>query len=395
VLREVIVHGSHSRADLARRTGFSRQSLTRLTRDLVDLEFIVEGEVRPHLGRGRPSEMLELRPESAQFAGIKLTGDALYAVVTDLHADVIERVEQALPASKAVPEVVAMIASVVADFRLRHLRLAALGVCLAGDVEDVAGSAEVVDSPFLGWDRVPLQRLAEQATGLPTVISNDVQALTVGHHWFGAGVGFDSLAVVSFGAGVGAGLVVHDELIRGARGHPGKVSHILVTSPDSGPECEYGHRGCASSWATVPAVLANSGAADLDDAIARYGRGDRRASDAIRSGAHALGGAVAYLIDLIDPETVIVTGEGLPIVRAAEDAFREGLASRLDPASSGSVPVLFGDFDFADYAWAASIAALRRVIQPLDGESAATRIQGENTMTAFTGSSGPGSRDGS
>lgn len=365
------MHGSRSRADLARRTGFSRTSLTRLTRDLVELNFIVEGEIRSQGGRGRPSEMLDLRPESAQFAGVKLTGDALYAVVTDLRADIIDRVEHKLPASRAIADVVALIGQVVAEFRSRHHRLASLGVCLAGDVEDVDGSAEVVDSQFLGWDRVPLQRMVEETTHLPTVISNDVQALTVGHHWFGAGIGCSSLVVVSFGAGIGAGIVVHGELVRGARGHPGKVGHLLVSDPESGPVCERGHRGCVSAWVTIPAVIANAGALDLEDAIARAGGGDARALTAVREGARALGGAVAYLVDLVDPEKIIVTGEGLPIPRGAENAFLEGLEARLDPASE-IAPIDFWNFDFGDYAWAASITAIRRVVQPVEAGGMST-----------------------
>ncbi|MGD8169529.1 ROK family protein [Herbiconiux sp. P16] len=361
VLKEVVVHGSRSRADLARRTGFSRTSLTRLTRDLVDLQFIAEGETRAQTGRGRPSEMLDLRPEAAQFAGVKLTGDALYAVVTDLHAVVIERVEHELPASRSVADVVQLIGQVVADFRARHLRLASLGVCLAGDVEERNGGAEVIDSPFLGWDRVPLQRMVEKVARLPTVISNDVQALTVAHHWFGAGVGHSSLAVVSFGAGIGAGLVLRDELVWGARGHTGKVGHLLVSSAESGPVCDHGHRGCVSAWVTVPAVVANAGAGEFDEALRMAGAGEPRAVAAIEGAASALGAAVAYLVDLVDPEKVIVTGEGLPIARLAGDAFIQGVEEHLDPTSEAGL-IDFWDFDFADYAWAASISAIRRVV---------------------------------
>jgi len=363
ILREALVHGSRSRADLARRTGFSRTSLTRLTRDLVDFGFLVEGEIRAQGGRGRPSEMLDVRADSAQFAGIKLTGDSLYAVVTDLRAVVVERVEQPLPTSRSVPDVVELIRQVVSGFQSRHSRLAAVGVCLAGDVEDVGGRAELVDSPFLGWGRVPLQRMVEESTGLPTVISNDVQALTVGHHWFGVGVGCSSLVVVSFGAGIGAGLVVHDEIVRGSRGHPGKVGHLLVAGTQSGPTCDLGHRGCVSAWVTVPAIVANSGALNFEEAIQGAGREDPAAAKAVQGGARALGAAVAYLIDLVDPEMVVVTGEGLPIVHASGGAFLEGLEARLDPASE-VVPVNFADFQFADYAWGASITAIRRVVQP-------------------------------
>jgi len=94
VLLEVLINGSASRAELARRTGLSRTSLTRLARDLVELGFLTEGETNAPNGRGRPSEILNLEPSAARFAGVKLTGEAVYAVVTDLQANVIELEEQ-------------------------------------------------------------------------------------------------------------------------------------------------------------------------------------------------------------------------------------------------------------------------------------------------------------
>ena len=232
VLLEVLINGSTSRAELARRTGLSRTSLTRLTRDLVELGFVTEGETSAPNGRGRPSEILNLEPGSAQFAGVKLTGEALYAVVTDLHANVIEIEDRPL-VSRYVPDVVAQIAEIVGRFEAAHPRLASVGVCLAGDVEQVRGRSVVVGSHFLGWDDVPLESLVEAETGLPVAISNDVQALTAAHHWFGAGVGRSSLVLIGMGAGIGAGIVVNDELVRGTHGHPGKVGHSpLGQRPD-------------------------------------------------------------------------------------------------------------------------------------------------------------------
>jgi MarR family len=77
VLLEILIHGSRSRADLTRRTGLSRSSLSRLTRDLAELGLVVEGKPSSPNGRGRPSEVLHLVPDSAFFVGIKLTGDDL------------------------------------------------------------------------------------------------------------------------------------------------------------------------------------------------------------------------------------------------------------------------------------------------------------------------------
>ena len=358
VLLDVLIHGSRSRADLARRTGLSRATLSRISRDLVELGLVSEGDAAPPTGRGRPSEILRVRSEAAHFVGIKLTGDALYAVLSDLHANVLETVEVHLE-SQGVAEVVQLIAGTVESFTSRHDRVVAVGVCLAGDVEEIDGRSLLVDSNFLGWDNVPLVDLVQDATGLPAAVANDVQALTVAHHWFGAGLGCRSMVLIGLGAGIGSGIVANDELVGGSRGHSGKISHTLVSL--TGAVCDRGHEGCASAFVTIPAVLRNAGADDFQTTLDRRAAGDTRSSTAIDWAALALGEVVAQLINIVDPDRVIITGEGLAIARLATDAFESGLAGRLDPASSPS-PVVLQDFEFSDYAWAAAIGAIRRVV---------------------------------
>jgi predicted NBD/HSP70 family sugar kinase len=358
VLLEVLIHGSRSRADLTRRTALSRSSLSRLTRDLAELGLVVEGKPSLPIGRGRPSEVLHLVPDAAFFVGIKLTGDALYAVVTDLHARVVLAEERRL-ASRQVDAVVELIGEVVQGMRGRYPRIAAVGVCLAGDVLSVGGRSVVVDSNFLGWAEVGLEDVVTAATGLPVAVSNDVQALTVAHQWFGAGVGCSSLAVISFGAGIGVGLVVGDQLVGGAHGHPGKVGHLPVR--DDGPPCDRGHRGCVAAYVTAAAVVANSGAPDVAAALERAEAGEAAAARAVGDAAFALGVVIAHLANLIDPEKIVVTGEGLAIARLAPDEVEAGTAARLDPAA-GPVAIEYRVLEFADYARAASISAIRRVV---------------------------------
>jgi predicted NBD/HSP70 family sugar kinase len=358
VLLEVLVHGSRSRADLTRRTGLSRSSLSRLTRDLAELGLVVEGRPSQPNGRGRPSEVLHLVPDAAFFVGVKLTGDALYAVVTDLHGKVVLAQDHRLP-SRRVDAVVELIGEVVRGMRRRYSRIASVGVCLAGDVLAAGARSVVVGSNFLGWDEVGLEELVAAATGLPVAISNDVQALTVAHHWFGAGVGCSSLAVISFGAGIGVGLVVGDQLVGGAHGHPGKVGHLRVR--DDGPMCDRGHHGCVAAYVTVPSVVANAGAADLESALARAEAGEAAATRAVGDAAFALGVVIAHLANLVDPEKIVVTGEGLAIAHGAPEQVDAGIAARLDPAS-GPVEVEYRTLQFADYARAAAISAIRRVV---------------------------------
>ncbi|WP_353807584.1 ROK family transcriptional regulator [Agromyces sp. SYSU T00194] len=358
VLLDVLIHGERSRAELARRNNLSRASLARLTRELVDLGFVEEvAPATPPNGRGRPSEMLRIRPDSAHFVGVKLTGEALYAAVTNLHAEVLVTEEHPL-ASREVADVVALIADVVARARTASPRLSAVGVCLAGDVHLERGSAVVVGSHFLGWDQVPLEALVQRATGLPATISNDVQALTLAHHWFGAGVGLGTLAVIGLGAGIGAGLVVNDELVRGSRGHPGKVGHLRVS--ETGPSCDRGHVGCASAYVTIPALLRNSGVDGFWETIDAARAGEPRASAAVAGAARALGIVIAQIANLIDPQKVIVSGEGREVANVDRGLLDRVVAEYLDPAME-PFELDVHDFRFADYAWGAAISAIRRV----------------------------------
>ncbi|MEV7609758.1 ROK family transcriptional regulator [Microbacterium sp. NPDC089320] len=358
VLLEVLVHGSRSRAELTQRTGMSRASLSRLSRDLVDLGFVVEGEAQARPGRGRPSETLHVRAEAAQFAGIKLTGDALYAAVVDLSASVIDTVEHPLP-SREVDDVVDLIGTVVADLRQVHPRVSAVGVCLAGDVVGDEGHRRIVGSHFLGWENVPLADLVSDRCGLPAEIGNDVQSLTAAHHWFGAGRGASSLALIGLGAGIGAGLVIGEEPLRGAHGHPGKVGHLRVS--DTGPTCDRGHVGCASAFVTIPAIERHAGGRPFDDVLRGAAQGDPADVEVIGSAIRALGVVISNLVCIVDVEKVILTGEGLPLAQSFPDLLAAAIADALDPAAE--LPsVLLHPFQFADYAWAAAVSAIRLVL---------------------------------
>lgn len=359
VLLEVLMNGSRSRAELTRLTGMSRASLSRLSRDLVEIGLVAEGATEMRPGRGRPSETLHVRSDAAQFAGIKLTGDVLYAAVADLSAKVIDTVEAELP-SREVGDVVDLIGDVIERLQLIHPRIAAIGVCLAGDVIVGAdGQRRIVGSHFLGWENIALGERVTTRTGLPTEIGNDVQALTAAHHWFGAGRGNRSLALIGLGAGIGAGVVVSDELIRGAHGHPGKVGHMRVR--DTGPQCDRGHRGCVSAFVTIPAIERRAGGSSFEEVLHRAAEGEQTAVRIVGDAIHALGIVIANLASVADVEKVIVTGEGLPVLRFDEALLFASVAAALDPASEPP-HVELHPFDFADYAWAAAVSAIRLVL---------------------------------
>ncbi|GAA3939877.1 ROK family transcriptional regulator [Microbacterium soli] len=356
----MLIHGELPRAEIARRLHLSRASLTRITRQLVDDGFLIEGETRLMAQTGRPSEMLRVNAGARHFLGIKLTGDHLYAAVTDLSAAILDSHDQPLASADPV-EVVAQIAEIARGMRARQPDLVAIGVAIAGRVSQQDGGAVVEDSRFLGWEDVPLGSMLTEATGLPCAVENDVQALTATEHWFGAGAGIDDMALITVGAGIGCGLVVGGTVVEGAHSRSGLVSHMIVD--EAGPYCELGHRGCASSMLVNSSLVAAYRRADVtyEGVVEAAREGDPIALAAFADAGRALGTLIAAVVNLIDPEKIVLTGDGIAVHELGAAALREALAQRVD-RDAAEVDVDVRLWDFSKWARAGAGIAIRAML---------------------------------
>ncbi|HEY0237038.1 MAG TPA: ROK family protein [Friedmanniella sp.] len=361
-LREVLIHGPIPRTEIAHRLGLSRASLTRVTRTLMTHGLVGEVGLEMRARTGRPSELLRARPDTYRLIGIKLTAEVLYAVVTDLTARVVDTVEQPI-ASRDFPDVVDQIDALVTRLRGAHPAVCAVGVCLAGDLVG-SGTAQVVtSSPYLGWTDVQVTEVLTGRLGLPVTTSNDVRALTAAEHWFGAGAGCRSLALVTVGTGIGLGFVVDDKLVSGVTGRAGRLDHLRIDP--SGPICGLGHRGCASVYLTSGAIAGSLGVAGVtySDVVALAEQGRPDAVLAFREAGRALGVLIATVANALDPEKIVLTGDGLAVMRLAGDAVRESIAELRDPPEA-ITPLDVQPFDFTEWARAGAVAAIRSLVEP-------------------------------
>jgi predicted NBD/HSP70 family sugar kinase len=361
VLLELLLHGEHPRTRLAERVGLSRASLTRIARELVDLGLVLEGDSLEPNGRGRPAEMLHLRGDAAHFLGVKLTGDTLFAVVTDLSGDIVTQRTEPLT-RRDVQGVVQQITSLVADLAGTVTIPAAIGVCAAGDVQHQPEDDILRDSRYLGWSSVPLSKLITEATGLPVTLMNDVHALVSAHHWFGSGKGRDPLVVYGVGAGIGMGVVVHGQLLEGNHGRSGRVGHLRLGG--EGRRCSNGHMDCVHAYVTIPSVEHNAGVprGKYQLALDRARAGDERALRAFGDAAYALGAAVAESVNAFDPELLSLMGEGLAMLDLAPTEFQRGLEEFLERLPPAEVLVERPGFEFGLYARGAAVAAERQLL---------------------------------
>ncbi|ROS21562.1 putative NBD/HSP70 family sugar kinase [Rathayibacter sp. PhB127] len=360
-LRELLIHGPLSRAEIARRIDVSRASLTRATRVLIENALVVEGEIALRSGMGRPSELLVVREDAHHFLGVKLTGDAVFVVVTTLRAQVVAAVEEPLDSTDVaatVEQIGRIHDRLSADFDDIH----AAGVCLAGDMAEVDGHQIVTFSYFLQWQDVPLADLLRARLGVPVTTDNDVRALTAVEHWFGAGAGTEALALLTVGAGIGVGLVIDDRIVTGRNGRAGALDHLLIDL--DGPDCGRGHRGCASVFLPAESILSAIGVADLDypGAVELARSGHPAAVRAFDEAGHTLGVLIATLLNAYDPEKVILTGEGLAVMELAGDRVRAAIARDRVPTER-PVPLDVQPFEFTEWARAGAVLALRTALQ--------------------------------
>ncbi|PZE34208.1 ROK family transcriptional regulator [Curtobacterium sp. MCSS17_006] len=359
-LREILIHGVLSRAEIARSLGLSRASLTRAMRILVSQRLVVEVGTDVRGATGRPSELLQVSSGQWEFLGIKLTKDRLYAAVTDLGGRVLALHEEAIDDTAAEP-LAEQIAAVLARLRDAHPAICAIGVSLPGDVVVRAGESVVAASVFLGWHEVPFARMLEERTGIATFTANDVHALTAKEHWFGAGAGRGSMVLVTVGEGLGLGLIANGQVSTGEHGRLGRIGHLPVLG--GGPDCGLGHAGCASSYLPSPVIVRNAGhAGKTYDQVVELARdGDEGALAAFEDAGRALGVLLATAVHIADPSAIVLTGDGLPVYDLARATVDESMRAALAPYTE-PVTVEVQPFEFSEWARAGAVLAIRRLL---------------------------------
>jgi predicted NBD/HSP70 family sugar kinase len=379
VFHTVLAHGPLSRAEVTRRTGLSPGAVTKASAPLLEDDWIEE--VGPPPGdrvAGRPATLLSVRAARAGFIGVKVTADELFGVRTDLTAHPLATRRTELDSQDVGSVVQAM------DKLVRRLttgqgtrsapRVEGIGVAISGDVDGHTGV--VHRSPFLNWQGVPLARLVEEATGLPTVIENDVRALTVAEQWSGAGAGLSSFAVVTVGTGIGAGLSIGGKVVSGAHGVAGEVGHLPVGGDRM---CTCGNVGCVESIAATQAIVeqARQAAGDpkltMADAVRLARSGNRQVLAVFTRAAQALGLAIAAVANLIGPERIIISGEGVAFYDLFAEQIRETFTAQAFGAAK-DCDLIVRPLPFEEWARGGAAVAAQNLVVPTRPRYGSVRV---------------------
>ncbi len=234
-----------SRVELAAATGLSGQAISNIIRRLLDAGLVREAGRQKSTGLGKPRTLLELEPSGQYAVGVHLDPAVVTVVVLDLTGDVVARRSVGTPydddPAVLIDRIAATIEDVITQAGAPRERVIGAGIAAPGPIDVERGV--VVDPPNLSaWHLVPLRDELRERTGLPVLLDKDVTAAAAAEKWAGGSERHGDFVFFYLGTGIGAGLVIGDEVVRGSSSNVGEIGHVIV-DPD-GPVCYCGRRGC-------------------------------------------------------------------------------------------------------------------------------------------------------
>jgi len=324
IVLDIIRRGGRvSRTDLARRSTLTKPTVSAIVEDLLARGIVQEvGFGKTVASGGRRARLLEFNDASAAYVGICFGVDTTSVGIADARGEI--RVRREVPtlfgdAPAMMALAVSLVQEVCVEAGFPKDRLQAVGVTIAGLVDSATGSVAL--APNLGWANVPVRELLGKALGVPVVVNNETNAGAIAEGRAGVARGVRSFVWVYVGAGVGAGVVIDGQGFSGTKGFGGEIGHCRVA--EAGPTCSCGMRGCLEALVSRRALLgaaelalANGEASCLTPgptldihALAEAARsGDALARRIFAEAGEHLGVGISYLLNILDPEGVVLGG---------------------------------------------------------------------------------------
>jgi predicted NBD/HSP70 family sugar kinase len=344
LLGQVHHDGELTRAELTQRLSLSRSTIGALVADLTELGLVDERVPNGGERAGRPSHVVGPRPDGPYAIAVDIDVTHLTIAAVGIGGHVLSRKTLTMEQAPSPPDLVARHIVASAAEMGAHVGAGAwpvgIGVSVPGTVDRRSGTVEF--APNLQWrhEEFGAMLAALAPPGLPVVVGNDADLAVIAEHLRGSARDCDDVVYLIGRIGVGAGIIANGSPLRGYGGHAGEVGHNVVDV--SGPPCHCGKRGCVETYVGENALLALAGrpepatAQSVAAVFADAHAGNERATAAVRAVAEALGRTIASLVNVLNPERVLMGGSFAEVFRLAGDSMMRALDTHT-MASSPSV----------------------------------------------------------
>lgn len=345
-----------SRTGLAEEMGLTRAAVTLIVNDLLENGVILEAESRA-IPNGRPPIVLEINPKRGLVAAVDMGATHVNIALADFSAKIIEETSFPFDIKQGPQVCLAEVRRILQELLDRYgisiSEIMAVGVGVPGPVIKDAGM--VMSPPIMpGWDRYPIRQTLEEAWGCPVSLNNDAELGALGEWAYGAGRGEKNLAFIKVGSGIGAGLIINQQIYGGTTGSAGEIGHITIE--ENGPLCTCGNHGCMEAFAGGNAIaiqarkMVQTGKRTLlsniplENITAREvaesaRRGDLPSQEIIMRAGTFIGIAIAGVVNLFNPSAVIIGGGVAQAGDLLTTSIRQAVRDRSLHASEQSVHI--------------------------------------------------------
>ena len=330
ILNIIRKRGPISRSEIAELSDLTPATISNITSELIDKKLIVEAESGDSSG-GRKPIMLRIRTDYYRVIGVYIGSMKVKIIAADLMANTKYKQEFDYGTEEVTPERIREILDVeirkiVKKYHAKGKKVVGIGIGIHGLVDPVRGVS--IFAPNLRWKNVDVREAFEKELGIPVFVDNNTRTMGLGESWFGTGKNASSFFCLNVEYGVGGSLFIDDKAFSGASFGAGEIGHTTVDV--DGEICSCGNRGCLETIASVKALLkfAYEGYEENKSSRIFNGKtihsvrdiaphdifeavkmGDSFAISLIQRIGKNLGIGIANIINIFNPELVIINGE--------------------------------------------------------------------------------------
>lgn len=325
VINEIRRGGPISCTDISKNLKLGLSTVTNIVKELKSQNLVYEAGEAASTGGRRPI-LCGFNYDYGYVIGIKIEENNLIFAWTNLKSEIIEK--KVVPFKKGIDSttVLSMVSEHIEKLITKRLHnkgaLIGIGIAISGLVDQEKG--KLIYSSMLNWSNVEIGKILESEFKVPVYISNDVNAYTLAELWYGHGRELSNFIVVTYGSGVGLGIVFNKKLYIGDFGGAGEIGHMILVA--EGRKCRCGQMGCLEAYTGEDFIadyikdnlkMFNESKINVNEDLCieevyKYAKeGDLLAINALRLSAKYLGYGLLSIINLLNPSTVILAGEGM------------------------------------------------------------------------------------
>ncbi|MCK9287072.1 MAG: ROK family transcriptional regulator [Sphaerochaetaceae bacterium] len=316
VLDTIRTKGAVSRADVSRLTGLTRSTCTVICDRMLKQGIIIETGTVGSTG-GRPPILLQINNRAGAVLGLKMMEDMIAGATVDLGGNIIQQqsweMRPGLDMETYLPRFEEFVQDIIGKHRNSYPLIPMLGIGI-GVGGRVSSDGVLIKSSVLGWRDVSLKKRLQKRFSMPVHIENDVNTFAIGEKFFGAGVHYENFLSLSVGEGIGLGIIIDGKLFAGSHHGAGELGHTRISFDSQAPYCTCGKQGCLESFTSDRAIIGmynqeTGKTFQINEIIQKASEGDPHALKVFKIMGRYLGIAVSSLVNIFDPQAVIIGGE--------------------------------------------------------------------------------------